>query len=498
MNIARILASKKLLAFNLVFIGIIFGVLMGVTCVAGPGRTAAQAQVSPVTIPSDALAVAESIQTVFQSVAEKALPSIVELQTITVTRQTTPSYNGIPWEFFFGPQGGDSGESEREYQSEGLGSGIIVRQDKDTYYVLTNEHVVRDTTEVTVVTHNGKEYEAEVVGADERRDLAIVSFKTTDPYQLATLGDSDNVKVGDWAIAIGNPLGYMSSVTMGIVSAIGRTGGPSNNINDFIQTDASINQGNSGGALLNIRGEVIGINDWIATTSSSGSSVGLGFAIPVNNAKRVIDELITNGQITDGWLGISMLEADKDTAKALNIEGKRGVLAAMVFLGSPADKAGIRPGDFITHINGREVASSTTTLSLAVGDLKAGEKAIFTFIRDGASMDLTVTIEARDNTVAADNSKLWPGLYPIPLTDAVITELKLSKNTKGVYVVQVQDKSPASIVGLQRGDIITSVNGVATPDLASFYKVLRENATRELWFGVKRGENTLETMRYQR
>jgi Do/DeqQ family serine protease len=493
------LSSKKFFIFNLVLIGAIFGfslAFLSFSCSTPPAGKTAQAQENSAAIPSDALAVAEGLQSAFNAVADKVLPSVVELKTVSIRRQQIPNFNGIPWEFFFGPRDGTDGQ-EREYRSQGLGSGIIVRQDGDTYYVLTNNHVVTDANEISVATNDGKEYPAELVGKDERKDLAMVSFKSSDPLPLAVLGDSDAVRVGDWAIAVGNPMGLMSTVTMGIVSAVGRTGGPANNINDFIQTDASINQGNSGGALVNIRGELIGINTWIASNNSGGGSVGLGFAIPINNAKRSIDEFINSGEISYGWLGVSLLDPDKDTAQALGIEGRRGALASQVFLSSPADKGGIQPGDFITHINGREMRGMNP-LMLAVGDLKPGERAVFTVFRDGVSQDLTVRIEARSNDVAAENSKLWPGVYATPLSDSLRESLKLDKNARGLYAAQIIDKSPASVVGLQRGDRITAVNGEAVGDLKTFYKVLREKAGRELWFEVVRGDSTLETLKYKR
>jgi Do/DeqQ family serine protease len=502
MNLISKLHSKNFLLFNLVLIGIIFGfslAFLSFSCSTPQSKKTAYAQENPGTIPQDALAVAEGLQTAFGAVANKVLPSVVELKTVSIRRQQIPNFNGIPWEFFFGPRDGspDGSGQEREYRSQGLGSGIIVRQDKDTYYVLTNNHVVGDANEISVAANNGKEYPAVLVGKDERKDLAMVSFKSSDPQTLAVLGDSDAVKVGDWAIAVGNPLGFMSSVTMGIVSAVGRTGGPGNNINDFIQTDASINQGNSGGALVNIRGEVIGINTWIASNSTGGGSVGLGFAIPINNAKRSIGEFISSGEISYGWLGVSLIDPDRDTTKALGIEGKRGALASQVFLGSPADKGGIRPGDFITHVNGRE-ARGMNPLTMMVGDLKPGDRAKFTIIRDGASKDVEVRIEARTETVAAENKKLWPGVLVISLTDGIRESMKLDKNAQGIYVAQVIPETPAAIIGLQRGDRITGINGEVVNELASFYKILREKTDKELWFNFVRGDSMLETLKFKK
>jgi Do/DeqQ family serine protease len=504
MNLTQRLSSKNLLVFNLVLIGVIFGfslAFLSFSCTTPKSRYVAHAQQSPVVLDENSLAIALGLQNAFNAVSDKVLPSVVELKTVSVRRHNIPNSNGIPWEFFFRPRdrGPDSRGQEREYRSQGLGSGIIVRYKNGTYYALTNNHVVENTTESRVATKDGKEYPATLVGKDERKDLAMISFKTTDSYPLAVLGDSDAVRVGDWAIAMGNPLGeqFSFSVTMGIVSAVGRTGGPGGNINDFIQTDAPINQGNSGGALVNIRGEVIGINTWIASNASGGGNVGLGFAIPINNAKRSIDEFINTGTISYGWLGVQLTEPGREISSALGIEGKRGALAAQVFLDSPADKGGISPGDFITHVDSKE-ARDVNHLTRMVGDLKPGDRAIFTVIRDGASKDIQVRIEARTDEVVSDNKKLWPGVFLIPLTDEVRETLQLDKNARGLYAAQVQANSPADIIGLRQGDLITALNGETVRDLPSYYKLLREKTRTELWFGITRNESALETLKFKR
>jgi len=501
MNIVQKLSSKNLFIFNLVLIGVIFGfalAFLSFSC-STPGARA-QAQQSQVVIPEDALMVAEALQTVFRSVSEKMLPSVVELKTVSVRRQNTPNFNGIPWEFFFGPRDrGPNNNQEREFRSQGLGSGVVVRHINGTYYALTNHHVIDDATEIRVATKDGKEYPAELVGKDERKDLALVSFKTNDVIPLAVLGDSDTVAVGDWAIAIGNPLGeqFSFSVTMGIVSAVGRTGGPGGNINDFIQTDAPINQGNSGGPLVNIRGEVIGINTWIASNISGGGNVGLGFAIPVNNVKRSIDEFIETGTTSYGWLGVSLMEPNRETMTAMGLENRRGALAAQVFLGSPADTGGIRAGDFITHVNNREVRG-VQQLQMIVGDLRPGDNAVFTVIRDRQQREISVRIEARTDQAASDNRRLWPGVTVVPLDEQIRRTLQLDNNARGLFVAQVVSGSPADVVGLRQGDRIISVNGFNVSDVAVFYRTLRERTSEELWFGIIRGDSTIESLRYKR
>ncbi|MDR1430285.1 MAG: Do family serine endopeptidase [Spirochaetaceae bacterium] len=497
MKLMKRLSSKNFLVFNLVLLGVIFGfslAFLSFSC-STPRSKTAKAEETQVVIPQEALAVAESLQTAMRGISEKVQPSVVELKTVSVRRQQAPRFNGIPWEFFFGTP--ENNGEEREFRSEGLGSGIIVRRDRDTYYVLTNQHVVGDATEISVALSDGQEVSASLVGGDTRRDLAMVSFKSQNDYPLAVLGDSDAVRVGDWAIALGNPLGFMSSMTMGIVSAVGRTGGPANNINDFIQTDASINRGNSGGALVNIRGEVIGINTWIASGSSNGGSVGLGFAIPINNAKRSIDEFISSGTTRYGWLGVSLMDPSREIFSALNLDGKRGALVSQVFLGSPAERGGIQPGDFITHLDGREMRGMNA-LTLAVGDLKPGERTAFTLIRGGRTQELQVRIEERTEEVAAENNKLWPGVYAVPLSDSLRSTLKLDAGARGVLVADVIARSPAAIVGLQRGDRVTGLNGEAVNNLDDFYRCLREKTRTELWFEVVREDSTVETMRFRR
>jgi Do/DeqQ family serine protease len=503
MDLRKRLSSKNLFVFNLVLLGAIFGfsfAFLSFTCTSPQSKRAVKAEENAVTIPPDALEVAENIQNVFRAVADKVVPSVVELKTVSVRKQEAPNFPGIPFEFFFGPR--QEGEDGREFRSQGLGSGIIVRQDNNVYYVLTNNHVVTDNNgnpvdEIRVAAQGNKEYPAELVARERRRDLAMVKFTAEEKYPLAVLGDSDSVDVGDFAIAVGNPLGFESSVTMGIVSAVGRTGGPGDNINDFIQTDASINQGNSGGALVNIRGEVIGINMWIAS-SSGGGSMGLGFAIPINNAKSVIDDFISKGAVSDGWLGVSLLDVDSSMARDMGMDGNQGAFVSGVFLGSPAEKGGIQPGDFVTAVDGSAMGGSRH-LTRIVADLKVGERHIFTVLRGNQSLDLNVTIAERSNEVAAENGKLWPGIFALPVSDSVIKDMQLDGSVKnGLVVAQVVEKSPAAVIGLARKDIITAVNGETVNDLNAFYRILREKGGKELWFDISRGGTKLETMKYKR
>ena len=458
---------------------------------------------SAVSIPSESLKIIEALQTSFNSISDGVLPSVVEIDVTekkTVT-QTNPfdAFDDLPFWFFGNPNGGEREKKDRtrEYEQKGLGSGVIVKRTGDTVYVLTNNHVAGKASQITVNLNDGQSFDAKLVGADERSDIALVSFeaKKDSNIVVAALGDSDNVKVGDIVLAMGAPLGYRQSVTQGIVSATGRSGDQIGNMNDFIQTDAAINQGNSGGPLVNIYGEVIGINTWIA--SSSGGSQGLGFSLPINSLKKSIEDFISSGKITYGWLGVSLLDVKDEYKKALGVDGKNGALASQIFLDSPGHKGGMQAGDFIIEVNGKKIKNQTE-LMREVGYLPAGKNAVFKVIRNGKTVDLTVKIEERTEKVTNDNSKLWPGFIASPLTDDVKKELGLEDSkVKGVAVVNVLEKSPAAAMRIQNGDIITAVNDKKVTNIQEFYDALNINGKREIWFDVYNDGHTLSTSHYK-
>ena len=447
-----------------------------------------------------ALSIVEALQTTFRSVSDTLLPSVVEVDITQTKTYTSPFGRGSnPFEWFFGNgnnnNSDDSNQNKREYQTSGLGSGVIVRRTGNTYYVLTNNHVAGDATKISVKLNDDRTFEAKLVGTDERIDIALISFETKDNIPVAKLGDSDKVKAGDICLAFGAPLGYSQSVTQGIVSATGRSESSMSAISDYIQTDAAINQGNSGGPLVNIYGEVIGINTWIA--SASGGSVGLGFAIPVNNVKSAIDAFIKDGKITYGWLGVSLLEVSEEYKNELGVGKMSGAFAAEVFKDSPAYKAGIKPGDYITELNGR-VVKSVNQLVRDVGYLEAGTTARFKVLRGGTkTLELTVKIEARAKDVDSQNNKLWPGFIATPFTDEVREQLKIeNKKVKGVVVANVEPKSPAASLRLQEGDVITAVNGKAIKNVAEFYQELA-NATKSINFDIYSNGGTVTTGTYK-
>jgi S1-C subfamily serine protease len=299
----------------------------------------------------------------------------------------------------------------------------------------------------------------------------MVMFETKDgDIPVARLGDSDAMQVGDWVLAVGSPFGFVSSVTAGIISAKGRSG-PEGNISDFIQTDAAINRGNSGGALVDIYGNVIGINTWIA--APTGGSVGLGFAIPINNAKGAIEDFISKGEVEYGWLGVSVGDMTKAFVDALGLDELKGAFVHNIYMDSPADKGGMRPGDFITRINGRRVESRDEVVRV-VGDLEAGERAEFEVIRFGRSMNLTVKIGKRADSekILSNQNKLWPGMTVVPLEEEAKKQMEIDASTEGVLVLNVEKGTKAFIHGLRAYDIILSINGTDIKSMEDFYRIM--------------------------
>lgn len=443
-------------------------------------------------VSKESLKVIEALQNSFRSISNRLLPAVVEVDVIETKTVTDPFQDFR--HFFFGVPEQEEQGKKRQYEQKGLGSGVIVRRTGDTIYVLTNNHVAGGATKITVKLNDSREFEAKLVGADARMDIALLSFTSSDKsIPVAKLGDSDAVQTGDICLAMGAPLGYSQSVTQGIVSAKGRSGNGIGNINDFIQTDAAINQGNSGGPLVNIYGEVIGINTWIA--SQSGGSQGIGFAIPINNIKNAINSFISKGKIVYGWLGVSLLEANKEYKEALGVEKETGALATQLFIGSPAQKAGMQPGDFIVSLNGHSV-KDVDQLVREVGLLEAGVTANFEIIRNGKKLALPVKIEERSEKVSSDNGKLWPGFIAVPITEKVRKDMELENKVKGVVVSNVMEKSPAAALRLQNGDVITAVNGKSVTDLKSFYAELAI-ADKAVNFDIYSNGGTITTGTYK-
>ena len=435
----------------------------------------------------------EPLQASFRAVTQKVLPSVVEIDVTQTLTQQIPQFN-FPFDFPFpfdqspGNKGGAAGRSA----SQGSVRESSCEHTGNRYYVLTNNHVVKDATDISVKLNDQRVFKARTVGTDPRKDVALVSFDTRDSIPVAELGDSNSVQVGDIVLAIGNPFGYESTVTMGIVSALGRHGpqGDVASYTDYIQTDAAINQGNSGGALVNIKGEVIGMNTWIA--APTGGNIGLGFAIPINNARQPIQDFIAKGKVDYGWLGAQIADIqDNETypgfAADLKLEGVKGAFVMETYKGSPADRAGVLPGDYVTRVDNTEIANAAE-LTQVVGGLAAGKTYTFSVVRYGEKTTVPVKIGVRDDKDQVAQAKnLWPGLTVIDINDQVRQQVDIPRGTHGVVVGYVPDQnSPASIAGLKPGDVITAVNGKSVRNMMDYYKALNVGSGRSVMFTIER------------
>ena len=363
----------------------------------------------------------------------------------------------------------DAKPRERQFQS--AGSGVIV--DAKNGYIITNHHVVENASEITVTLLDNRSFTAKVVGSDEGADIAVLQAKQPNLVAMA-LGDSSKLEVGDYVVAIGNPFGLQHTVTAGIVSALGRTGINPDGYEDFIQTDASINPGNSGGALVNLRGELVGINS--AILSGSGGNIGIGFAIPVNMAKGVMDQLIKYGQVKRGVLGVNIYDVTPDVAKEFGLSEARGALVAGVAQGSAAEHAGIKTGDIIVSINGAPTKGAAE-LRNAIGMLRVGDQVEIGLLRDGKPLKVSAPVTERSETDAANAVDIHRGLEGADLADA--------PDGAGVLVRAVQEGSPASQAGLRANDLIVAVGRVPVAGI----KGLREAAKGAtlVLLNVKRG-----------
>jgi len=362
------------------------------------------------------------------------------------------------------------GGAPHEFKQNGLGTGFII--DKNGF-IVTNNHVVEDADMIKVVLKDKREFDAEIVGRDPQTDLALIKIDANTDLPTVHLGSSDKLQVGEWVAAIGSPFGLEQTVTAGIVSAKGRVIG-SGPYDDFIQTDASINPGNSGGPLINMNGEVVGIN-----TAIIAGGQGIGFAIPIDLANGIIKQLKSNGEVTRGWLGITIQDLNADLAEYYGAPGESGVLVADVIAGDPADQAGIKPHDIITKINGATVMTGRD-LTAKSANLTVGDKAAVTVLRDGQEMTLDVTVGKRPLTLAAAQSPRQEkeaefGFQVTDLTPQMARQLNLTDD-KGVVVVAVKAGSTAEKAGIQRGDLIKEVNRRQVESTGDFRKLIHNNS----------------------
>ncbi len=417
----------------------------------------------------------------FTKLVGRLSPSVVNISAIS-EQKIMPGRRGEidPFEFFFERPG------TRRLRS--LGSGVILDEEG---YIVTNHHVVEDADKLLVKLENEKEYEAELVGSDKKTDIAVIKIDAEDLVPVA-LGDSDELRVGEWVLAIGNPFGLDHTVTAGIVSAKGRRinrpdKGP---YDDFIQTDAAINPGNSGGPLVNLAGQVVGINT--AIYSRSGGNIGIGFAIPVNMVREIVPQLKETGHVTRGWLGVTIQAVNKDIAESLGLPEVRGALVASVRPGSPADEGGIKRGDVIVEFDGQDVPKSADLPSIVAGT-PVGKKVEVVVIRSGERKTLEVKVgkleesEAMGEPVKA--GKL--GLVVQNITPDVARELDLDKSVTGVVVSAVTRGSPADEAGIRPGDVIEMVGNKPVGNVAEFRKLVAERGEGSILVLVRRDDQTL-------
>lgn len=433
-------------------------------------------------------------QNSYADVVNRVAPAVVTIRAEKRVRR--------PQQFpFFDDLRGIFGDRERQQQpreslERALGSGVIVSPDG---YIITNHHVVDGAEQIKIDLSDGRTIDAKLVGSDPPSDLALLKVTETGMASLAP-GNSDKVRVGDVALAIGNPLGIGQTVTMGIISAKGRsTGLGSGNFEDFLQTDAPINQGNSGGALVNTNGELIGINSQILG-GSSGGSIGIGFAIPSNMVRTVMDQLVKTGKVRRGQLGVSVRRVDSDMAQSLGMSETKGVIVNSVVPGSAAERAGIRQGDVIIALDGTAV-NDTNAFRNHIASTAPGSEVTLTLLRDNREQKIRATLgefkaeteeskEGRDSTPeATGQGKL--GVTVIPLTPELASELSLRAGTQGVVVESVDPAGPGAAAGLARGDVIQEVNRQAIRSAADLRAAIDRNGTRPALILINRRGNAI-------
>jgi len=424
----------------------------------------------------------------FVNVVKQAQPGVVHIRVEQTTEVKSP-YNQYSEEFFnnpffeqfFGPQWRQQQQQPKTRKQQGLGSGFIISKDG---YILTNNHVVENADKITVFTSDEQEYKGELIGADPQSDVALVKIKADKDLSVLPLGDSDQLEVGEWVIAIGNPFGLTQTVTAGVVSAKGRNRVGLNDYENFIQTDAAINPGNSGGPLLNGKGEVVGINS--ALYSRTGGYMGIGFAIPINMVKSIENQLHNNGTVTRGWLGVVIQDVTKDLAETFGLKEAKGILVSEVQKDSPADKAGIENGDVLMNLDGKEL-KDVTDLRNRVAMIPPGTKADLEVIRDGQKKHISVEIgkqpESFGQKQTTTPSQLFDqfGLSLQNLTSELAERFGYEKG-QGVIISDVKAGSPAEDAGLKAGFLVEEINKIPVKSIDEAVKALEKskNSNRTL------------------
>ena len=471
----------KTILMALLMVGTMLGFGYGMSTVIQPHN--------PQTVSASTISETPMVPASFSNLAEKVRPGVVNIQVVKKVKNVDFGFRGNPFGEqnpfgdFFGPFSGGNPPSG-EYKQQGVGSGFVISQDG---YILTNNHVVEDADQIKVRLSNGKEYEGKVVGRDPKTDLALVKIERSQDLHPLKLGNSEDLKVGSWVVAIGSPFGLEQTVTAGIVSAKGRVIG-SGPYDNFIQTDASINPGNSGGPLINMRGEVVGIN-----TAIIPNGQGIGFAIPINTAKEIVPQLEEKGHVTRGWMGVSIQEVTPALAKSFDLKEKQGALVAQVVSGGPAEKAGIEQGDVILGFDGKEIAESKD-LPRIVASTPVGKTVTVKLLRNGKAVDRQVKVgemEERVDISKLPSSHKTLGIAVQNLTPEIAKELGVKKDT-GIVVTQVEPGSPAADAGIQTGDVIRQVNRKPVKNVEDFVEKVEKATDKDsVLLLIQRGQNSL-------
>ncbi|MCE0813743.1 serine endoprotease DegP [Buttiauxella sp. S04-F03] len=429
---------------------------------------------------------------------EKVMPSVVSINVEGSTTVNTPRM-GRNFQQFFGDnspfcqegspfqsspfcqggpadQGPQGGGQQQKFAA--LGSGVIIDAAKG--YVVTNNHVVDNATKIQVSLSDGRKFEAKVVGKDPRSDIALLQLQDPKNLTAIKMADSDTLRVGDYTVAIGNPYGLGETVTSGIVSALGRSGLNIENYENFIQTDAAINRGNSGGALVNLNGELIGINT--AILAPDGGNIGIGFAIPSNMVKNLTAQMVQYGQVKRGELGILGTELNSELAKAMKVDAQRGAFVSQVMPNSSAAKAGVKAGDVVVSMNGKAI-SSFAALRAEVGSMPVGSKLTLGLLRDGKPVSVNLELQQSSQT-QVDSATIFTGIEGAEMSN------RSGKDEKGVIVNNVKGNSPAARIGLKKGDIIIGVNQQVVNNIAELRKIL-DTKPSVMALNIQRGDSTI-------
>ena len=457
--------------------------------VHGAGRTVA----INVAKDSDPQAERVSFADGFAPVVQPVLASVVNVHAskiVKMSQQEMPFMNDPMFRQFFGQQFGQQDQQPQQQREHSLGSGVIVSSDG---YILTNNHVVDGASDIKVSLQDKREFKAQVIGVDPKTDIAVLKIPATGLTPI-TFGDSARTQVGDFVLAIGNPFGVGETVTMGIVSAMQRTNLGIEDYEDFIQTDAAINPGNSGGALINVHGDLIGINTAILTGEEGGGNEGVGFAIPINMARGIMEQLVKSGKVSRGYIGVGIEAVTPDLAKAFGMSTPEGALVGEVEPDSPGAKAGLQRGDIILAVDGQPVPDERD-LRLRIAAMSPGQTVKLEILRNGQKQTVSVTLveypEKQANASQGESkSTALQGVQVDELTPQIARELQLPSGTTGVVITDVDPSSAAAEADLRRGDVIQEVNRQPVSDVEQYEKAIRATGNGEVLLLINRGGAT--------